>query len=184
MNIDVGTFYKLDRTTEFLQKLLAEAEKNKAKPQHIFILPDSRMETGKALVGEISVSLQTWNCPSAELSPLELASFHWTKCRNRRARGGRKGVVVVERKSLSFNYHWLESTFTFNSSLLRVITPLASSGFILGRTKINKTISHPLRPSLPLSSPVPKLVRFLFLLSNLSLSLFPPPLAGCFPGLP
>lgn len=38
-----------------------------------------------------SVSSHTWACPSAELSPPELASFHWVKCRGRGGGEERKG---------------------------------------------------------------------------------------------
>lgn len=49
---------------------------------------------GKPPRWRVSVSLQTGVCPSVELSPPELAFFHWTKCRKKEERpreDGREG---------------------------------------------------------------------------------------------
>lgn len=49
---------------------------------------------GKPHRWRVSVSLQTGVCPSVELSPPELAFFHWTKCRKKEERpreDGREG---------------------------------------------------------------------------------------------
>lgn len=68
---------------------------------------------GEAPAGAVLLSRKP-GCPSAELSPPELAVFHWTKCREeRRPRGGEgAGSATPRLRQLSLR----ASTFTFNGA--------------------------------------------------------------------
>nr|KAF6474868.1 hypothetical protein HJG63_011001 [Rousettus aegyptiacus] len=52
-------------------------------PHYTFLIQNTG---GKIRRWQVSVSLQTGVCPSVELSPPELAFFHWTKCRKKEER--------------------------------------------------------------------------------------------------
>jgi hypothetical protein len=93
--------------------------------------PDSATQGKIPLAGGVSVSLQSGVCPSAELSPSELAFFHWTKCRKKgeRPREDPGAGAGLERRPCRppLQLSPRRSTFTFN---WRKLYPCLSSSLL------------------------------------------------------
>lgn len=104
--------------------------------------PDSAMQGKIPLAGGVSVSSQSGVCPSAELSPSELAFFHWTKCRKKgeRPREDPRAGAGLERRPCRppLQLSPRRSTFTFNWRKLhpRLSFPLLDFFFLLRAERI------------------------------------------------
>lgn len=74
---------KVDLTTHSCSDSDQDRVERELVPHYTLLIQNTG---GKIPSWRVSVSLQTGVCPSVELSPSELAFFHWTKCRKKEER--------------------------------------------------------------------------------------------------